>query len=227
MELSSDQKLDRIAARLKLLALTDDEYTYYLKKDEWSEREAIMVLSVGSEKVWRWQSLIESGRKSGKLKPTRYERNYYRRYDRDPYPILEYIYYYDPLVIVPWAILKEEPLPDKLIGHGQQLKLKQTAATQLESEQTNQPGTDAPAQSEEGIVGGMEAETLEDAGAPALKPRNKQRDNDALILLHAALDKLEAQNGKTPSPSELVAFILSGDFKHRHIGVLGTTERKI
>jgi hypothetical protein len=63
----------------------------------------------------------------------------------------------------------------------------------------------------------QETEVIKNDETIKIKPRNKQRDNDALILLHAALDELEAQNGKTPSPSELVAFILSGNFKHPNI----------
>ena len=52
---------------------------------------------------------------------------------------------------------------------------------------------------------------------PKIKPRNKQRDNDALILLHAALDEIELKTYKTPGCTELVVFILSGDFKHPNI----------
>lgn len=55
--------------------------------------------------------------------------------------------------LLAWGRLKEI-LPDKLIQwHDQQLKPKQAAATQLESEQKNQPAIDAPAQSEEVIEG--------------------------------------------------------------------------
>lgn len=50
-----------------------------------------------------------------------------------------------------------------------------------------------------------------------IRPRNKQRDTVAIILLHAALDEIEAQYSKTPSDTELVAFVLSGDFKHPNI----------
>ncbi len=53
--------------------------------------------------------------------------------------------------------------------------------------------------------------------ASKIKPRNKQRPNETLELLHAALDEIEDRTGKTPSPSELVVFVLSGDFKHSNI----------
>jgi hypothetical protein len=52
---------------------------------------------------------------------------------------------------------------------------------------------------------------------PKIKPRNKQRDNAVLDLLHAALNEMEAEHGNTPSHTELAAFVLSGDFKHSNI----------
>jgi hypothetical protein len=145
LELSSDQRLEVIAARLKVSKLTDDDYSFYLKKGEWSEFEAVMLLSADPEKVRRWYDLIESDRKSEKLLPSRYERR--------PYLSKEDIYYYDPIVITSWAISKKISIPNKLVEwYGQQGKPIQAATTQLESEQTNQPGNVVSAQSEENPI---------------------------------------------------------------------------
>lgn len=44
-----------------------------------------------------------------------------------------------------------------------------------------------------------------------------QRHNEALELLHAALDEIELSTGKTPEPAELVNYVLGGKFEHRNI----------
>ena len=49
-----------------------------------------------------------------------------------------------------------------------------------------------------------------------IEPRKKHRDNEALILLEAALDQMESVNGKTPTAIEFAVFVLS-DFKHPNI----------
>ncbi|MGZ8944037.1 MAG: hypothetical protein ACXW1W_01275 [Methylococcaceae bacterium] len=60
-------------------------------------------------------------------------------------------------------------------------------------------------------------EVINTEPASKIKPRNTTRGNETLDLLHTALDELETQNSKTPSHSELVAFVLGDDFKHPNI----------
>lgn len=72
--------------------------------------------------------------------------------------------------------------------------------------------------------GKLGAEAIENNTVIKIKSRNKQRDNDAIIMLHAALDEMECKNEKTPSHDELAAFVLSGDFKHSNIQIFTYAE---
>jgi len=141
---STENKIRLLAAIVgnEQLHPTEDDYSFYLKKDEWTITEVMRLFTTDPEKVCRLYDLIESSLKAGKLKPSRYDRpNQYHNNG-------EYWYYYDPFTIVHWAIVKGIMIPDILIDwHDQQLKPKQ--ATQLESVQTNQPGIDVSEQSEE------------------------------------------------------------------------------
>lgn len=77
--------------------------------------------------------------------------------------------------------------------------------------------TEKVSQSIEDAVIQPETQAIKTNETIKIKPRNKQRDTLAIILLHAALDEMETKNGKTSSHTELVAFVLSGDFKHETI----------
>lgn len=64
---------------------------------------------------------------------------------------------------------------------------------------------------------GSQINTKQRTQTDKINPRNKQRENETLIVIHAALDEMEGQNNKTPSHIELAAFMLGGGFKHSNI----------
>ncbi|MEQ1739653.1 MAG: hypothetical protein ABL884_07075, partial [Methyloglobulus sp.] len=53
--------------------------------------------------------------------------------------------------------------------------------------------------------------------APAFKVRKHKNQTDALVLLSAAIEEMEKKSGKTPSWTELAAYVLSGTFEHSNI----------
>lgn len=157
MKLSKENRIDLLTEirRYKKYDLTEEDYNFYFKKDEWSESEVIRLFAPSAENVWRLFELIESSCKAGKLMPSRYARP-------NQYPNNKgYYYYYDPFTITHWAIVKGITIPDKLTEwHDQQIKLREAVATQLESGQTNQSGIDVSVQSEEKPLSETERATL-------------------------------------------------------------------
>ncbi len=123
MELSREERtISTLVAIVgnEQLRLAEKDYSFYLKKDEWTIIEVIRLFITDPEQVRDFYILMESSRKAGKLKPSRYERP-------NPYPNNnEYSYYYDPFTITHWAIVKGITIPDILTKwHDQQLKLRE------------------------------------------------------------------------------------------------------
>jgi hypothetical protein len=81
-------------------------------------------------------------------------------------------YFFDRFIIYDWIIAQGLKWPESVIEwHDQQVKLKQAAATQLESEQTHHSGIDVSVQSEE-------------------KPQNEtERQKMLKLILGMAMDK--------------------------------------
>ena len=102
---------------------TTIDYNYYLKLDEWEEKEVISLMYCGSHHLPGW---LESARKSGKIKP-REEANarFKMMIEIVPswtsgIPAERYYdetgtgYYYDPFTVLDWAVKKEITLPKAL-----------------------------------------------------------------------------------------------------------------
>ncbi|MDD5581189.1 MAG: hypothetical protein PHY16_18215 [Methylobacter sp.] len=112
------------------------DYNFYFKKDEWSEDDIIELfdydqhyraISLGHNVkdaaikfvgyAQRLRQLIRASINTGKLK--------YCRHGGLPYGAGENVYYFDPLVIIKWALDKQLPLPQPVLyWYDQQSKPK-------------------------------------------------------------------------------------------------------